>query len=151
MSCGIGCKRSLDPALPWLWRRLVATAPIRPLAWEPPYAMGRPKKWQKRQKEKKTKQNKKTKKPTKPLGENARSSCGERNSFCACIEKRGGCLRQWCHGVLPPRGLSWIRGSGGTMLGRAHVRIKRVRRKPRAWAEAAQSRAALQVMPYAAV
>ena len=29
-----------DPALPWLWLRLVATAPIRPLAWEPPYAAG---------------------------------------------------------------------------------------------------------------
>ena len=26
--------------LPWLWRRLVATAPIRPLAWEPPCAAG---------------------------------------------------------------------------------------------------------------
>ena len=24
----------------WLWCRLVATAPIRPLAWEPPYAAG---------------------------------------------------------------------------------------------------------------
>ena len=37
-----------DLALLWLWRRLVATAPIRPLAWEPPYAAGaalkRPKK-----------------------------------------------------------------------------------------------------------
>ena len=29
-----------DPALLWLWRRLAATAPIRPLAWEPPYASG---------------------------------------------------------------------------------------------------------------
>ena len=29
-----------DPALLWLWRRPVATAPIRPLAWQPPYAMG---------------------------------------------------------------------------------------------------------------
>ena len=29
-----------DPALLWLWCRLAATAPIRPLAWEPPYAMG---------------------------------------------------------------------------------------------------------------
>ena len=29
-----------DPALLWLWRRLVATAPIRPLAWEPPCATG---------------------------------------------------------------------------------------------------------------
>ena len=27
-----------DPALLWLWRRPVATAPIQPLAWEPPYA-----------------------------------------------------------------------------------------------------------------
>ena len=24
----------------WLWCRPVATAPIGPLAWEPPYAMG---------------------------------------------------------------------------------------------------------------
>ena len=30
----------LDPTLLWLWRRLAATAPIRSLAWEPPYAMG---------------------------------------------------------------------------------------------------------------
>ena len=29
-----------DPALLWLWSRLAATAPIRPLAWEPPYAAG---------------------------------------------------------------------------------------------------------------
>ena len=24
----------------WLWYRLAAVAPIQPLAWEPPYAMG---------------------------------------------------------------------------------------------------------------
>ena len=29
-----------DPVLLWLWCRPAATAPIRPLAWEPPYAMG---------------------------------------------------------------------------------------------------------------
>ena len=29
-----------DLALLWLWLWLAATAPIRPLAWEPPYAMG---------------------------------------------------------------------------------------------------------------
>ena len=40
MSCGVGSRRSLDPALLWLWRSLSATALIRPLAWEPPYAMG---------------------------------------------------------------------------------------------------------------
>ena len=40
MSYGIGCRRGLDPELLWLWCRLAATAPIRPLAWEPPYASG---------------------------------------------------------------------------------------------------------------
>ena len=40
MSCGIGHRRCLDPALLWLWCRLAATAPIRHLAWEPPYAAG---------------------------------------------------------------------------------------------------------------
>ena len=29
-----------DPALLWLWCRPAATAPIRLLAWEPPYAVG---------------------------------------------------------------------------------------------------------------
>ena len=38
VSCGVG--RGSDPALMWLWRRLAATAPIRPLAWKPPYAAG---------------------------------------------------------------------------------------------------------------
>ena len=42
-----------DPVLLWLWRRPAAIAPIRPLAWEPPYAEGEwPKKWQKDQKKK---------------------------------------------------------------------------------------------------
>ena len=39
MSCGVGRRRGSDPTLLWLWRRMVATAPIRPLAWEPPYAV----------------------------------------------------------------------------------------------------------------
>ena len=29
-----------DLVLLWLWCRPAATAPIRPLAWEPPYALG---------------------------------------------------------------------------------------------------------------
>ena len=40
MSCGIGHRRGSDPTLLWLWRRPAAIAPIRPLAWEPPYATG---------------------------------------------------------------------------------------------------------------
>ena len=43
------------PPLLWLWRRLGAIAPIRPLAWEPPYAAGAALEKVKRQKkEKKT-------------------------------------------------------------------------------------------------
>ena len=38
MSCGVGRIRSSDPTL--LWRRSAATALIRPLACEPPYATG---------------------------------------------------------------------------------------------------------------
>ena len=42
MSCGVGRRHGLDPTLLGLrlWCRLVATAPIQPLAWGPPYAMG---------------------------------------------------------------------------------------------------------------
>ena len=40
MSCGVGCRCSLNPVLLWLWRRPATTALIGPLAWEPPYAVG---------------------------------------------------------------------------------------------------------------
>ena len=40
MSCGVGHRHGLDPALLHLWRRPAATALIRPLAWEPPHAAG---------------------------------------------------------------------------------------------------------------
>ena len=40
MSCGVGCRLCSDPTLLWLWRRLAATASIRPLPWKPPYAEG---------------------------------------------------------------------------------------------------------------
>ena len=39
MSCGVGCRDSSDLALLWLWHRPAAAALIRPLAWEPLYAM----------------------------------------------------------------------------------------------------------------
>ena len=32
VSCGVGCRRSSDPLLLWLWHRPAATALIRPLA-----------------------------------------------------------------------------------------------------------------------
>ena len=40
VSCGIGRRCGSDPVLPWLWHRPAATALIRPLAWNPPYATG---------------------------------------------------------------------------------------------------------------
>ena len=38
VSCGVGHRCGSDLALLWLWRRLAAVAPSRPLSWEPPYA-----------------------------------------------------------------------------------------------------------------
>ena len=57
MSCGVGHRRGSGPALLWLWlwHRPAATAPIRPLAWESPYA---------RTKDKRQKKN------FRPLGKN---------------------------------------------------------------------------------
>ena len=40
MSCGVGLRCGSDPVLLWLWLRPATTVPIRPLAWEPPYAEG---------------------------------------------------------------------------------------------------------------
>jgi len=53
MSYGVGRRRGLDPELLWLWRRLAATAPIQPLAWEPPYAAGAAQEMAKRKKKRK--------------------------------------------------------------------------------------------------
>ena len=35
MSCGVGHRHGSDLALLWLWHRLAAVAPMRPLDWEP--------------------------------------------------------------------------------------------------------------------
>jgi len=54
VSCGVDHRSGSDTALLWLWCRLTATAPIRPLAWEPPpYAAGAALEKAKRQKKKK--------------------------------------------------------------------------------------------------
>ena len=58
MSCGVGCRCDWDPALLWLWCRPAATAPVRPLAWELPYAMGVTLNRQKKKKKKKKKRKK---------------------------------------------------------------------------------------------
>ena len=56
MSCGVGRRRSSVLMLLWLWCRRAAVAPIGPLVWEPPYAMGAAlKKAKKKKKERKEK------------------------------------------------------------------------------------------------
>ena len=55
---GVGHRRSSDLMLLWLWCRPAAAAPIGPLAWEPPYAMGMALKGKKKRKEKKRKKEK---------------------------------------------------------------------------------------------
>ena len=40
MSCDVGHRSGLDPALLWLWYRPVATSPTGPLGWEPLCATG---------------------------------------------------------------------------------------------------------------
>ena len=40
MSCGVDCRCGSDPVLLWLWCRPAVTAPVGPLAREPPYALG---------------------------------------------------------------------------------------------------------------
>ena len=59
VSCGVDCRHGLDPKLLWLWHRPAATAPIQPLAWEHPDAVGAALKKTKN----KTKQKKKNKIP----------------------------------------------------------------------------------------
>ena len=56
MSCGVGHRRSSDPTMLWLWP--AATAAIRPLAWDHPYATGAALEKAKRQKKKKKKERK---------------------------------------------------------------------------------------------
>ena len=56
VSCGVGRRLGSDPTLPWLWHRPAATAPIRPLTREHPYATGVALEMAKRPKKTKNKQ-----------------------------------------------------------------------------------------------
>jgi len=71
VSCGVGHRCGSDLALLWLWRRLVATAPIRRLAWESLYAAGAAL-------EKAKRQNKKQK--TNNNNNNNKLSCSEKET-----------------------------------------------------------------------
>ena len=59
MSSGIGYRHGSDLAWLWLWCGPAATAPIQPLAWEHPYAVGAALKGQKDKKKNYAKHEKK--------------------------------------------------------------------------------------------
>ena len=68
MSCGVGHRCGLDHAWLWLWRRLAAVAPGRPLAWEPPCVIGVALKGQKtKDKKKKKKKRRRRRRSLVPL------------------------------------------------------------------------------------
>ena len=65
MSCGLGSIQGLDLALLWLCHRPAAVAPIRHLAWKPPYAGGGALKKKKKKREREREREKKRKKKKK--------------------------------------------------------------------------------------
>ena len=75
MRWGVGRRRGLDPALPRLWCRPAATAPIRPLAWETPYAKGEA---LKKQKNKNKNKNQKNPKKQKQNGKEKKANPSDR-------------------------------------------------------------------------
>ena len=77
MSCGVGHRHGSDLALLWFWYKPAATAPIRPQAWKPPYALGAGLKKKTKRQKNKTKQNKKT---TPPLSSSVLEDRLEENS-----------------------------------------------------------------------
>ena len=52
VNCRVGHRWGSDLALLWLWYRLAAAAPIGPLAWALPYAVGTALKCKKKKKKK---------------------------------------------------------------------------------------------------
>ena len=79
MSCGVGHRHGLDLTLLWLWCGLVATAPIRPLAWEPTYAESAALK-KKKKKERKSISKKKKKKKSGAFHEDSKE-CHKKMMF----------------------------------------------------------------------
>ena len=87
MSYGVGHRHGSDPTLLWLWHRLLATALIQPLAWEPPYAMGAAQEIATTTKDKKDKKiNKKKKKKKKKRKKK------KRKNYCSGME---GVIKIW--------------------------------------------------------
>ena len=116
--CVVGHRCSSDPELwLWLWLRPAASAPIGPLAWEPPYAAGAALKRQKKTKPKQNKQPRKAAKTTDAVFSRvklqATNLLGQtRGLFISILPqglpKRGGTRNQDACEIAPPLAL-WTR------------------------------------------
>ena len=95
MSCGSGHRRGSDLALLWLWCRLVATAPIWPLAWEPLYATGVALKSKNKQKNN-SKYNKEQKWGLREMDEGSQKV----QTFSYKISKSWGCMVTLVHNTV---------------------------------------------------
>ena len=73
LSCGIGHRHGLDPALLWLWRRPAATASIWPLAWEIPCATGAARQKKKREREREREEDQKREKKIEKVNTHIKS------------------------------------------------------------------------------
>ena len=114
MSCGVGCRRSSDSELLWLWYRLAAVVWIRPLAWEPPYATGAALKRQQRKKDKRDSQ---TNIQCKGRGHPAKagsSKYGKKAVLCTwlCLKAKV-CSKLTCQGLC-----DWVLPSGFSVPGK---------------------------------
>ena len=101
MSCGVDRGGGSNPMWLWLWCRPAAAYPIQPLAWEPPYATGWPKK--------KTTQN--TQKRKMVLPASSQPGC-PRDLTVVCLSAPV-LTQDWDSGFWAPR------GSHGDSRGRA--------------------------------
>ena len=127
MSCSVGCRHGSDPALLWLWCRPVATALIRPLAWEPPYAAGAVQEIAKRKNKTKQKKKNKNKHPKNKLADCLEQPLGHHLHYQAAHPQSQGSLVTWeclpAKRAEPPpwqcctRWLGWPPGGSSALLG----------------------------------
>ena len=91
MSSGVGHRCGSDLVALWLWYRLVATAPVGTLVWEPPYAIGTALKRREKKKQSKIKQKQENNKCSQDCREiGTLCTVGENVNWCGYYGKQYG-------------------------------------------------------------